>query len=144
MNHSSYQQSPAGDDKDAAAGSVGEASTVSLHVVAAKDGLRMLSTSSCLIGPTQISCSPEAEADVCCNMFPPMGGALWRAPSVVLNRRPHGCLRCFLMIFEYTLFHSFDPETFPNSNYMYLFRKKSNKQVRWFSFACSKLSLLDS
>lgn len=64
MNHSPYQQSPAGDDKDAAAGSVGEASTVSLHVVAAKDGLRMLSTSSCLIGPTQDRCSPEAEADM--------------------------------------------------------------------------------
>lgn len=64
MNHSPYQQSPAGDDKDAAAGSVGEASTVSLHVVAAKVGLRMLSTSSCLIGPTQDRCSPKAEADM--------------------------------------------------------------------------------
>lgn len=64
MNHSPLQQSPAGDDKDAAAGSVGEASTVSLHVVAAKDGLRMLSNNSCLIGPTQDRRSPEAEADM--------------------------------------------------------------------------------
>lgn len=64
MNHSPDQESPAGDDKDAAAGSVGEASTVSLHVVAAKDGLRMRSTSPRLIGPTQDRCSPEAEADV--------------------------------------------------------------------------------
>lgn len=45
------QQTPARDDRDAAAWSVGEASTVSLHVVAAKDGLRMRGASSCLIGP---------------------------------------------------------------------------------------------
>lgn len=51
VNHSPDQQTPARDDRDAAAGSVGEASTVSLHVVAAKGGLRMLATSSFLIGP---------------------------------------------------------------------------------------------